>query len=53
MQQHQSQQRSQDQLREVLFGLVRCLTAALDARDPYTWGHSERVARIAFRLAKE
>src|SRR5262249_34036109 len=31
-----------DRLKDTLFGLVRCLTASLDARDPYTWGHSER-----------
>jgi len=41
------------QLRDTLFGLVRCLTASLDARDPYTWGHSERVARMGVRLARQ
>jgi HD-GYP domain-containing protein (c-di-GMP phosphodiesterase class II) len=50
---NQSQQaRVQDKLKDTLFGLVRCLTASIDARDPYTGGHSERVARIAVRLGQ-
>jgi HD-GYP domain-containing protein (c-di-GMP phosphodiesterase class II) len=49
----QQQARAQDQISALLFGLVRCLTASLDARDAYTWGHSERVARIGVRLATE
>jgi putative nucleotidyltransferase with HDIG domain len=40
-------------LKDLLFGIIRTLTAAIDAKDPYTSGHSERVARIAFRLAEE
>lgn len=41
------------ELKELLFGIIRALTAAVDAKDPYTCGHSERVARIAVRLADE
>jgi HD-GYP domain-containing protein (c-di-GMP phosphodiesterase class II) len=42
-----------ERLRETLFGLVRCLTAAIDAKDPHTCGHSERVARIGQRIGAQ
>ncbi len=38
---------------EFLADVVRAMSSAIDAKDPYTCGHSDRVARIAVRLAKE
>ena len=43
----------QSQVQELFAGLIRSLTAAIDAKDPYTRGHSERVARVAVELASE
>jgi putative nucleotidyltransferase with HDIG domain len=38
------------QLEEAYVSMVRVLAASLDARDPYTMGHSTRVARMACAL---
>ncbi len=48
-----SNARTYVELKELLFGIIRALTAAIDAKDPTMSGHSERVARIAVRLAEE
>jgi HD-GYP domain-containing protein (c-di-GMP phosphodiesterase class II) len=40
-------------LKELLVGLARSLTTALDAKDNYTFGHSERVARVAVEVGRE
>jgi HD-GYP domain-containing protein (c-di-GMP phosphodiesterase class II) len=38
---------------EFFASVVRALTSAIDAKDPYTCGHSDRVARLAVCLARE
>ena len=38
---------------EMLLSFVRSLVSSLDAKDPYTRGHSERVAAIAAALARQ
>jgi putative nucleotidyltransferase with HDIG domain len=40
-------------LRETYADTVRSLVAALEAKDPYTKGHSVRVARIAVAVARQ
>ncbi len=37
---------------ELLSGTIRALVAAVDAKDPYTASHSERVTRLAVRLGE-
>jgi putative nucleotidyltransferase with HDIG domain len=38
---------------EMFAGVVRALTSAIDAKDEYTRGHSDRVAQVSVRLASE
>jgi GAF domain-containing protein len=40
-------------LQNLLLGVLDALTASIDAKDPYTCGHSKRVALISRRLAEE
>ena len=35
------------------FASIEALARAIDARDPYTYGHSARVARLSFEIAEE
>jgi len=41
------------QQEELFTGVVKAMSSAIDAKDPYTRGHSNRVARVAVRLAQE
>jgi len=40
-------------MRKVYLNTIRALAAAIDAKDPYTKGHSERVAETSVALAQE
>jgi putative nucleotidyltransferase with HDIG domain len=40
-------------LESTSFASIEALARAIDARDPYTFGHSARVARLSFEIADE
>ncbi len=42
-----------EKLKEIISGLICCLSSTLEAKDPHMRGHSERVARIARRLGEQ
>jgi HD-GYP domain-containing protein (c-di-GMP phosphodiesterase class II) len=42
-----------DQNRELFLGSIRMLAAAIDEKDPYTRGHSDRVARYSLHVGRE
>lgn len=50
---HSQNQRLFHEQDELLIDFVRSLVSTLDAKDPYTRGHSERVALIARRLSQQ
>jgi len=41
-----------DELHAMLLGTLEALTASIDAKDPYTSGHSKRVAHLTAELAR-
>ena len=45
--------RALEEVQQFLMATIRSLCAALDARDPYTRGHSERVAMYALAVVNE
>jgi HD-GYP domain-containing protein (c-di-GMP phosphodiesterase class II) len=45
-------QRSADENHELFLGTVKALAAAIDGKDPYTRGHSERVSRFSEATAE-
>ena len=45
-------QRAANENRELFLGTVKGLAAAIDGKDPYTRGHSERVARFSVAIAQ-
>jgi HD-GYP domain-containing protein (c-di-GMP phosphodiesterase class II) len=45
-------QKSSQENRELFLGTVKGLAAAIDGKDPYTRGHSERVSRFSMAIAQ-
>jgi len=46
-------EKNREQLRASLIGTIVAVSRAVEARDPYTAGHQQRVARIAREIAQE
>ncbi|HEX8335955.1 MAG TPA: HD domain-containing phosphohydrolase [Pyrinomonadaceae bacterium] len=45
-------QNSAEENRQLFIGTVKALAAAIDGKDPYTRGHSERVARFSLAIGE-
>lgn len=50
---HQTNVKLYGDIKDLFLGIVRALTSAIDAKDPYTCGHSERVAQLAYQIARK
>jgi HD-GYP domain-containing protein (c-di-GMP phosphodiesterase class II) len=53
LQQHQQQHATYNRLQNALVGLVQAFATVIDAKDRYTCGHSERVARIGTVIGEQ
>jgi hypothetical protein len=53
LQQQHRYSRATNKLQESMAGLLRSLVILIDAKDNCTYGHSERVSRIAVRIGQE
>lgn len=42
-----------DEIRSMLFSTAEAFSYAIDAKDPYTYGHSKRVSRLSVDVARE
>lgn len=42
-----------ERINRLFISTVEALASAIDAKDPYTYGHSRRVAQISFEICKE
>jgi len=45
--------RSREELKASLIGTIKAVARAVEARDPYTAGHQQRVAALAFSIGSE
>ena len=41
-----------DEIHNMLFSMAEAFSFAIDAKDPYTYGHSKRVSEVAIKIAK-
>lgn len=42
-----------EEKQKMSFNMIKCMVAAIDAKDPITAGHSQRVAQVALQIAQK
>jgi HD-GYP domain-containing protein (c-di-GMP phosphodiesterase class II) len=50
---HRQKSQSHTRLTDAIWGMVHGMNEAIAAKSPFTYGHSERVARMAVRLGRQ